>query len=177
MDRLAAAVRDVPDFPKPGILFRDVTPLLAAPDLFRETVERLAAPFLGAGITHVVGVESRGFWFGPALAERLGAGFVPVRKPGKLPRAVLRETYALEYGEDTVELHADCFDDVPGARVLVHDDVIATGGTAAAAARLVAQAGAEVAGLSFLVEIGVLGGRAVLAGALPGVPIEAALVY
>jgi adenine phosphoribosyltransferase len=176
-DRLDDAVRVVPDFPKPGILFRDITPLLAAPDLFREAVERLAAPFLDAGVTHVVGVESRGYWFGPALAERLGAGFVPVRKPGKLPRAVLRETYQLEYGTDALELHADAFEDVEGARALIHDDVLATGGTASAAARLVRTAGAEVAGFSFLVEIAVLGGQTILKGTEPEAPLEAVLGY
>ena len=176
-DSLLAAVRAVPDFPQPGVLFRDITPILAAPALFREAVERLAAPYLGAGVTHVVGVEARGFWFGPALAERLGAGFVPARKPGKLPREALREAYALEYGEDAVEIHADAFAGTPAPRALVHDDVIATGGTAAAAVRLARRAGAEVAGLSFLVEIAGLGGRAVLHDAVPDLPVEVALRF
>lgn len=159
-DPLADAVRAVPDFPSPGVLFRDITPVLAAPPLFLEAVERLAAPWLGAGVTHVVGVEARGFWFGPALAERLGAGFVPARKPGKLPRATRREAYALEYGEDALELHADALG--PSDRALVHDDVMATGGTAAAVARLLRRAGADVVGFSFLIELAALAGRAAL---------------
>ncbi|HYG67010.1 MAG TPA: adenine phosphoribosyltransferase [Anaeromyxobacteraceae bacterium] len=164
-DALAATLRTVPDFPKPGISFKDITPLLADPALFREAVEQLRLPFAGAGVTHVVGVEARGFWFGAALAERLEAGFVPARKPGKLPAATLRERYALEYGTDALEIHADALR--PGHRVLLHDDVIATGGTAAAAARLVGRTGAEVAGFSFLVELAFLGGRSRLPGDVP----------
>lgn len=170
MPDLAAALRTVPDFPAPGVQFKDLTPVLADPALFEELLAALAAPWADADVTHVVGVESRGYWFGAALAARLGAGFLPARKPGKLPGATLRETYALEYGEDAIELHAD---DLPaGARVLVHDDVIATGGTAAAACRLVASAGATVVGVSFAVEIAFLDGRA----ALPdGLRVEAAI--
>lgn len=160
MPDLAAALRTVPDFPAPGVQFKDLTPLLADPDLFEALLAALAAPWAGAGVTHVVGIESRGYWFGAALAARLGAGFLPARKPGKLPGATVRQSYALEYGEDALELHAE---DLPeGARVLVHDDVIATGGTAAAACRLVEAAGGTVAGLSFAVEIAFLGGRAQL---------------
>ncbi|MDX1420197.1 MAG: adenine phosphoribosyltransferase [Rubricoccaceae bacterium] len=169
-DPLADALRTVPDFPEPGVSFKDITPVLADPSLFREAVERLRAPFSGADVTHVVGIESRGFWFGAALAERLEAGFVPARKPGKLPAPTLREDYALEYGADALELHADALHE--GDRVLVHDDVIATGGTAAAAARLVRRTGAEVVGFSFFVEIAALGGRARLA---EGIPFRAAL--
>jgi adenine phosphoribosyltransferase len=176
-DALYVAVRAVPDFPKPGVLFRDITPVLAAPALFTEAVERLAAPYLGAGITHVVGVEARGFWFGPAMAERLGAGFVPARKPGKLPRRTLRVSYALEYGEDAVEIHADAFEGFDPPKVVVHDDVVATGGTAIAVARLVREAGAELAGISFLVEIGALNGREVIAAAYPGLRVDAALAF
>ena len=157
MDRLLAAVRTVPDFPQPGVQFKDLTPVLADPALFAEALDRLAAPWGEAGVTHVVGVEARGFWFGPALAARLGAGFVPARKPGKLPAATRRAAYALEYGEDALELHADALG--PDARVLVHDDVIATGGTAAAACALVRQSGGAVAGVSFVIEIAALGGR------------------
>ncbi len=138
--------------------------------MFRAAAEALAKPFDGAGATHVVGVEARGFWFGTSLAERLRAGFVPARKPGKLPGDVLREAYALEYGTDALELQADVLG--PDARVLVHDDVVATGGTAAAAARLVARAGAEVVGFSFLVELTSLGGRERLPG---GVPVHVVL--
>lgn len=154
---LLAAVRTVPDFPSPGIQFKDLTPILADPALFGAALDRLAEPWTGADVTHVVGIEARGFWFGPALAARLGAGFVPVRKPGKLPAATLRAQYALEYGEDTVEVHADAIP--PGARVLVHDDVIATGGTAAAACSLVRQSGGTVVGASFVMELLFLDGR------------------
>ncbi len=160
MDALHRALRTVPDFPTPGIQFKDLAPILADPALFRQAVDALAAPFAEQGITHVVGIEARGFWFGTSLAGRLGAGFVPIRKPGKLPGETLREAYALEYGTDTIEMQADALGS--SDRVLVHDDVIATGGTAAAAARLVARAGAPVAGFSFLIELAALGGRRAL---------------
>lgn len=169
MPDFLAALRTIPDFPKPGIAFKDLTPVLADPVLFSALLDRLVEPWAEAEITHVVGIEARGYWLGPALADRLSAGFVPVRKPGKLPAATLRETYDLEYGTDALELHAD---DLPStARVLVHDDVIATGGTANAACRLVEAAGATVAGLSFAIEIAFLDGRATL----PDVPIDAAI--
>lgn len=163
-DRLLRALRSVPDFPQPGILFRDISPLLADPVLLRETVDALAEPWQGEGVTRVLGVESRGFLLGPMVAERLGAGFAMVRKPGKLPAETVRASYDLEYGSDAIEMHADAV----GAsdRVLIHDDVIATGGTAAATAELVASLGAEVAGFSFLIEIEALGGRARLPEAL-----------
>ena len=166
----AAALRTVPDFPSPGVQFKDLTPVLADPALFAALLGRLAAPWAEADVSHVVGVEARGFWFGPALAARLGAGFLPARKPGKLPAETLRESYALEYGDDALELHRA---DLPaGARVLVHDDVIATGGTAAAACRLVGAAGGAVVGLSFAVEVAFLDGRR----SLPeGVPVDAAI--
>ena len=168
---LAAALRTIPDFPKPGIQFKDLTPVLADPALFEVMLARLAAPWAAAGVTHVVGIESRGYWFGTALAARLGAGFLPARKPGKLPAASVRASYALEYGEDALELHGQ---DLPaGARVLVHDDVIATGGTAGAACDLVRQAGGTVAGLSFAVEIAFLDGRSTLPA---GAPVEAVVV-
>lgn len=168
-DRLAAAVRTVHDFPTPGIAFKDLTPILGDPDLFAEAVARLAAPWERANVTHVVGMDARGFWFGPALAARLGAGFVPARKPGKLPADTLSATYTLEYGEDTLELHADAFG--PDARVLVHDDVIATGGTAVAACDLVRQLEATVVGCSFFLELAFLSGR----DKLPAVPVESVL--
>ena len=157
MPDLAAALRTVPDFPQPGIQFKDLTPILADPALAEAVLDALAAPWSEAGVTHVVGIEARGFWFGPGLAARLGAGFLPARKPGKLPAPTVSASYALEYGTDTLELHGQ---DLPaGAIVLVHDDVIATGGTAGAACQLVAQAGAAVAGCSFAIEIAALGGR------------------
>ena len=159
-DVLLHAIRTVPDFPQPGIQFKDITPLLADPRLLPLAVDALAAPFHGQGITKVVGVESRGFILGAMLATRLDAGFVPVRKPGKLPYDTLQETYALEYGSDTIEMHADAV--TARDRVLIHDDVIATGGTASAAARLVERVGGTVVGFSFLVELGFLGGRAKL---------------
>ena len=156
VERLLRAIRDVPDFPKPGILFRDITPVLADPSLFRDATEALAEPFQAQGITHVAAIESRGFILGAPVAQRLGAGFVPVRKAGKLPAATVREEYALEYGTDCLEVHADAFP--TGARVLILDDVLATGGTAAATCRLLAQLQAEVAGCAFLVELGFLNG-------------------
>lgn len=165
-DRLAAAVRVVPDFPTPGIRFLDLTPVLADAALAADVVDALAAPWHDAGITHVAAIEARGYWFGGTLAARLGAGLVPVRKPGKLPAHTLRQSYALEYGTDAVELHADAFAGTARPRVLVHDDVIATGGTAAAAVRLVEAAGGEVVGCSFVLGIAGLDGRAHLPAAL-----------
>jgi adenine phosphoribosyltransferase len=141
IDRLLDAIRTVPDFPEPGIQFKDITPLLANPELLSIAVEALVAPFAEAGISKVVGIESRGFILGAMLAERLGAGFIPARKKGKLPWKTVSESYALEYGADEVEVHADAVR--AGDRVLVHDDVIATGGTATAVGRLVTQLGAE----------------------------------
>jgi len=156
-EKLKRAVRDVPDFPKPGILFKDITPILSEPELLRETVEALARPFRSEGITKVLGIESRGFLFGPSLAMSLGAGFVPARKPGKLPGKTVRETYALEYGKDALEIHDDAFQ--KGERVLLVDDLLATGGTAAAAARLAERLGARVVGAAFVIELEFLGGR------------------
>ena len=155
-------MRDIPDWPKPGIVFRDITPLLAAPDAFALTVDALAAPFADEHIDKVIGIEARGFVFAAPLAYRRGAGFVPVRKAGKLPWEIEREEYALEYGTDLLELHRDAVH--PGEHVLVVDDVIATGGTAAATARLVERLGGIVAGFSFLLELADLGGRAQLEG-------------
>ncbi|GIV62000.1 MAG: adenine phosphoribosyltransferase [Rhodothermaceae bacterium] len=171
-DALREAVRTIPDFPEPGIQFKDITPIFADPALLKVAVEHLAAPFEGAGITRVVGIEARGFILGSMVARHLGAGFVPVRKAGKLPYRTLRETYDLEYGTDTIEMHIDALG--PGDRVLIHDDVIATGGTAAATARLVRRAGGLVAGYTFLVELSFLEGRARLDD---GAPIHAVLPY
>lgn len=169
---LERAVRTVPDFPKPGIQFKDITPILADPALLRGVVSMLAEPYAGAGITKVVGIEARGFILGSMIANRLGAGFVPVRKAGKLPYTTIRETYELEYGSDTIEMHIDAVE--AEDNVLIHDDVIATGGTAAATARLVEQAGARVAGFSFLAELDFLQGR----HALPsGIPVHVALHF
>lgn len=155
-ERLAAAVRTVPDFPQPGIQFRDITPILADADLLALCLESLAEPFRSAGITKVVAIESRGFIFGGMLARAFGAGFVPHRKSGKLPWHTLAESYELEYGTASIEMHSDAVQ--RGDRVLIHDDVIATGGTANAARRLVQEAGAEVAGFSFVVALLELGG-------------------
>jgi len=155
-------LRDVPDFPSPGITFKDITPLLGDPGAFRRAVDELVAPFAGDGITHVVGVEARGFLFAAPVAYRLGAGCVPLRKPGKLPHETIEHTYDLEYGTDTLAAHVDA---VPaGARVLVVDDVLATGGTAAAACELVERLGGVVVGCAFLLELGFLGGRGRLGG-------------
>lgn len=157
------AIRDVPDFPKPGILFKDITPLLLDPKLFARTIEGLAAPFRGAGITHVLGIESRGFIFGAPLALALEAAFVPVRKAGKLPHDRERETYDLEYGTDALEVHRHALGN--GARVLVVDDVIATGGTAAATCRLATRLGARIEGVTVVLDLSFLPWRAALHGA------------
>ena len=167
-DTLRGLIRTIPDFPRPGVMFRDVTTLFADAAGFRGAVAGLAAPWRDAGITAVVGIEARGFILGGAVADRLGTGFVPVRKQGKLPHAVLSEAYSLEYGEAVVEIHADAL--APGARVLILDDLLATGGTAAAAIRLCQRLGAEVAGCGFVVDLPDLGGHAVLDGL--GIPVE-----
>lgn len=159
---LKALIRTVPDFPKPGISFKDITPLLRDAAAFRCAVEALARRFGGSGATVVTGPESRGFILASAVALRLGCGFVPVRKPGKLPWHTRRITYALEYGEDALEVHADAF--ATGQKVLVVDDVLATGGTVRATIDLVEQQGAQVVGVGFLIELTALGGRARLGG-------------
>jgi adenine phosphoribosyltransferase len=150
-------IRDVPDFPRPGVVFKDLTPLLAHPQAFAAAVKAIAMPFVTAGITKVAGIEARGFIVAAPAAVSLGAGFIPVRKVGKLPWRTERATYDLEYGSDTLELHGDAVR--PGDRVLIVDDVIATGGTAAATAELVQRLGGTVVGLSFLAELVFLGGR------------------
>ena len=164
-------IRNVPDFPKPGILFYDITTLLKNADGLKATIERLAAPYRDAKIDAVVGIESRGFILGAAVAERLGAGFIPMRKPGKLPAKAVKESYDLEYGKDALEMHADAVE--KGERVLIIDDVLATGGTAAAAAQLVKKVGGELHGLAFLIELTFLNGKS----KLPGEQIFSVLQY
>lgn len=159
---LAERVRDIPDFPKPGIGFKDITPLVGDPEAFGVVVDRLSEHFLGRRIDKVVGVEARGFVLAAPIALRLGAGFVPVRKAGKLPWTTAFEEYDLEYGTDRLEIHVDAIR--PGERVAVIDDVLATGGTAAATARLVEAVGGEVVGLGFLMELSFLDGAAQLGG-------------
>lgn len=162
MDQLKAKIRNIPDFPKPGILFYDITTLLRDRDGFHDAIAALAQPFHDHRIDLVVGIESRGFILGGAVAEALGAGFVPVRKAGKLPGKAIKESYALEYGTDALEIHADAV--VPGQRVVIVDDVIATGGTARATASLVRALGGTVDALAFLVELEFLNGRDKLVG-------------
>ncbi|HEV7886599.1 MAG TPA: adenine phosphoribosyltransferase [Acidimicrobiales bacterium] len=155
-------IRDIPDFPQPGVVFKDITPLLADVDAFRFTVDALADHFSGQRIDKVLGIEARGFIIAAPVAYRFGCGFVPVRKGGKLPWEVEKQEYVLEYGTDLLEVHKDAV--APGERALIVDDVLATGGTAAAAVRLVEQLGGEVAGLGFVIELAFLGGRSKLAG-------------
>jgi adenine phosphoribosyltransferase len=162
VDDLKRTIRDVNNYPKPGIVFKDVTPVLLDPQLFAQTVELMAEPYRGARITRVVSIESRGFLFGAPIALALRAGLVPIRKPGKLPAATQRVEYALEYGTDALEMHHDAVQ--AGDRVLVVDDVLATGGTAHAAAQLVAATGAAVVGFTFLIELDFLKGRQRLQG-------------
>ena len=155
--QLTDYIRDVPDFPKPGILFRDITPLLADKRAFAASVDALAEPFVGFDVNYVAAVEARGFIFGSAVAKNLKAGFIPIRKQGKLPYKTESITYDLEYGTDTLEVHSDAVK--PGSQVLMVDDLLATGGTMAAACKLMAKLGAEIAGLSFLVELTDLAGQ------------------
>jgi adenine phosphoribosyltransferase len=162
MTDLAEYIRDIPDFPKPGILFRDITPLIASPQAFRAAVDGLAEYGRSVNAELVIGAEARGFLLGPALANELDAGFVLARKPGKLPYETVTAEYELEYGIDRLELHTDAIS--PGTRVLVHDDLMATGNCGRAAARLVEELGGEVVGLAFLVELTFLGGRSKLSG-------------
>ncbi len=161
MERLKAAIAAVPGFPKEGIVFRDITPVLADPGLLRQAVRQLAEPFRGRGVQLVVGTEARGFLFGPAIALELGAGFVPGRKQGKLPRETREATYELEYGTDTLEMHRDAV--APGTRVLMVDDLLATGGTMKACCDMVEAAGGTIVACAFLVELCFLGGREPLA--------------
>lgn len=161
MDRLHPFIRNIPDFPKPGIQFKDITPLVRDPAMLRLAVHQLIHPFLGERVTAVAGMEARGFIFGTLAAWELGVGFVPLRKPGKLPYDVQSISYDLEYGSAHLEVHVDAV--VRGDRVLLVDDLIATGGTAAASCELIEQLGAEVAGCAFVVELDELGGRRRLA--------------
>lgn len=171
IDRIRSAIRDVPDFPKPGIIFKDITPVLADPELFREAIDIFAGRHKGKGIGKVAAIDARGFIFGGAVAEKLGAGFVPIRKKGKLPYKTHEASYELEYGSSVIAVHVDAF--IKGEKVLLIDDLLATGGTAAAAARLIESAGGIVAEMDFLIELAFLKGRARLAGR----PVYAAVVF
>jgi len=155
-------IRDVPDFPKKGIIFKDITPLVGDPKALKDAADQLAAPYRNAAVGKVVGIESRGFIFASMVAERLGAGFVPIRKPGKLPAETVSESYALEYGTDTIEMHADAIG--RGENVLMIDDLLATGGTMAAACNLVEKVGGKIVGVAFVIELAFLHGRDKLAG-------------
>jgi adenine phosphoribosyltransferase len=168
---LRSVIRDVPDFPKKGIVFKDITTLLKDVEAFRQAVNELCAPYREKKLDAIVGVESRGFIFGGAMAVDLGVGFVPARKQGKLPAVTVKEEYALEYGTDAVELHKDAIKD--GMHVLIVDDLLATGGTAAATVRLVEKLGGTVVGIAFLIELSFLGGR----DKLKDVPIHVLIDY
>ena len=168
---LKERIRDIPDFPKPGVVFKDITPLLADVEAFRATIDGVTSPFADREIDKVLGVEARGFIVAAPVAYRFGAGFVPVRKAGKLPWEIEREEYELEYGTDLLEIHRDAV--APGERTLIVDDVLATGGTAAATVRLVEKLGGVVAGLGFVIELGFLGGR----GKLDGYDVVSLLRY
>jgi adenine phosphoribosyltransferase len=162
MEHLKAKIREIPDFPKPGILFYDITTLLCDGRGFADTIDALAAPYMGEDIDQVIGIESRGFILGAAVANALGCGFVPVRKPGKLPGATHKEAYSLEYGDNALEIHQDAC--ASQKRILIVDDVLATGGTAKATIDLARKAGGKVIGIAFLIELGFLNGRSKLAG-------------
>jgi len=171
ISELRGFIRDFPDWPEKGIIFRDISPLLADSEAFCRAVEALAGPFEDERIDYVAAIEARGFIFGSAVAERLHAGFVPVRKQGKLPGDTLSATYDLEYGRNTLEIHKDCIK--KGSRVLLVDDVLATGGTMAASAYLVESSGGEIAGMSFLIELSALKGRE----KLKGYNIKSVIIY
>ena len=168
---LRSLIRDVPDFPKEGVIFKDITLLLQNPDALKETTNALIKLLNGQKIDKVVGMESRGFIFGPMLANRLNAGFVPIRKPGKLPSTTLSETYDLEYGTDTLEIHIDAIE--KGDKVLIHDDVLATGGTASAACKLIERLGGEIVQCNFLIELTFLNGSS----KINGYPTQSLLKY
>jgi len=171
IEKLTSAIRDVPDFPKPGIVFKDITPILGDPKLFSLIGDVLTEQVKDLKIDKVAGIDARGFIFGTQIAERLGVGFIPVRKAGKLPYETKSQSYALEYGEAEVEIHIDAVE--PDQNVLIVDDLLATGGTAAAAVKLVEEIGGNVVGISFLIELGFLNGR----DALGDTPVFAAIVY
>jgi adenine phosphoribosyltransferase len=168
---LGSLIRDIPDFPEPGVIFKDITPVLAHPETFAALIMAMAEPHVGSGVVKVVGIEARGFTLAAPVAKELGAGFVPLRKPGKLPAETITETYMLEYGTDALEMHVDAVEE--GDKVLIIDDVIATGGTAAAAVNLLNRVGAKVLGVSVFIELGFLNGRS----ALDGVPFYALIRY
>jgi adenine phosphoribosyltransferase len=161
-ERLRPLIRDIPDFPRPGIVFKDITLLLGDGPAFGAAIGAMAEPYRDRGVVTVAGIESRGFILGGAVADRLGAGFAPIRKEGRLPSARISESYNLEYGEAVVEMHADAIQ--PGQRVLIVDDLLATGGTAGAAAALVERLGGDIAGFAFLIELSALGGSTALGG-------------
>ncbi len=165
LERLRSAIRDVPDFPQPGILFKDITPVLADAALMKAAIDGMAEAFAGQKVDKVVGIDARGFIFGALLAQRLGAGFVPIRKKGKLPWKTRGVDYSLEYGTNSVEIHLDAL--APGERVVLADDLLATGGTAAAALELIQASGAELLGSAFFIELAFLCGREKLAGLGP----------
>lgn len=169
--RIRSAVRDVPDFPKPGIIFKDITPILSDGPMFREVISGFVAQLDGTGVKKVAGIDARGFIFAGAVADRLGIGFVPIRKKGKLPWKARSAAYALEYGEAVIELHEDAV--LEGEKVALIDDVLATGGTAAAALELLRGCGGDVVAAQFVIELGFLGGR----DKLPGTKVEALLKY
>lgn len=171
MNDLTELIRDIPDFPEPGIVFKDITPVLADAEAFSQLIDALAAPYRDVGVTKVAGIEARGFTLATPVADRLGAGFIPIRKPGKLPYQTVREDYELEYGLDALELHTDSVFD--GEKVLLVDDVIATGGTAAAAISLLRRLGADVVGFAVFIELAFLNG----ASKVDGVPIHALARY
>jgi adenine phosphoribosyltransferase len=166
-------VRNIPDFPKPGIIFRDITPLLGTAEALQFALDTLTEQFESSAIDYVAAIEARGFLFGVTLADRLNAGFVPIRKPGKLPGPSYRQNYALEYGSDGLEIHQDAFGDSGQKRVLLIDDVLATGGTASAAAALLAKAGGQLAGYGFVIELLALEGRE----QLPEAPVFSLITY
>jgi adenine phosphoribosyltransferase len=171
LEQLKTSIRDIQDFPKPGIVFKDITPLLQDPALFKASVDRVAGPFQKKGITHVASIESRGFIFGAPVAYQLGAGYIPIRKKGKLPGKTFGHTFDLEYGTDTLEIHADALNN--SSRVLLIDDVLATGGTARAACQLVEKLKAKVVGVAFVIELEFLHGRS----KLPGYDVLSLLKY
>ena len=170
-DRIRSAIRDVPDFPKPGIVFKDITPVLGDGALFRATTDLFVEQLAGLGVTRVAGIDARGFIFAGAVADRLGIGFIPIRKKGKLPFKTHRASYQLEYGESTLELHEDAVH--PGEKIALIDDVLATGGTAAAAIKLLQDCQAQVVSVQFFIELGFLHGRK----NLPPVPISSIVIY
>jgi adenine phosphoribosyltransferase len=171
VNELEALIRDIPDFPEKGVVFKDITPVLGSPEAFRKLIDALSDPFQGMGITKVAGIEARGFTLATPVADRIGAGFIPLRKPGKLPFETVREEYELEYGIDALEMHTDALFD--GEKVLLVDDVIATGGTAAAAIRLLRHLGADVVSFAVFIELLFLGGSE----KIDSVPLHALLKY